>query len=325
MDVGDLCRLCHPAAGMHHLPDAPGVARVKKAILEKRLPGRDGDFLCTTCHKTHDSTYTMRQAYAETIWEGRVPDPHGSRMLCFACHTGRIREGEEVRFVAGRDNIKLCNGCHTRPGVKKAPHVVEVTSSEGTWRMDYLGYPLNQGKLICVTCHDEVSHGKPDSANPNFLRGGPYADVDKFCYRCHLEDKEVYNNPHRQVDGFGRIRTESCRFCHRNDPDPGKKTPGEPRDDGRRRRPMFRLPPDPSPPRGRSPDSPEGGKSGAKDGVRGEATGSSSALRRRKDHVFHLPQPPRERGLKGEAGIGGGSKWRVPDFREVCAPCHGRY
>ena len=51
VDVGDLCRLCHPAAGMHHLPDAPGVARVKKAILEKRLPGRDGEFLCMTCHK----------------------------------------------------------------------------------------------------------------------------------------------------------------------------------------------------------------------------------------------------------------------------------
>jgi len=29
--------------------------------------------------------------------------------------------------------------------------------------------------------------------------------------------------------------------------------------------------------------------------------------------------------LKGEAGVGAGSKWRVPDFREVCAPCHGRY
>ena len=29
--------------------------------------------------------------------------------------------------------------------------------------------------------------------------------------------------------------------------------------------------------------------------------------------------------LKEEAGVGAGSKWRVPDFREVCAPCHGRY
>jgi cytochrome c peroxidase len=29
--------------------------------------------------------------------------------------------------------------------------------------------------------------------------------------------------------------------------------------------------------------------------------------------------------LKGGAGVGAGSRWRVPDFREMCAPCHGRY
>ena len=105
------------------------------------------------------------------------------------------------------------------------PHPVGVTSSEGTWRMDYLGYPLEQGKLICSTCHDEASHGKPDPANQNFLRGGPYPDTDRFCYRCHIEDKEVLNNPHKQVDGFGRIREESCRFCHKGTPDPAKPSP----------------------------------------------------------------------------------------------------
>lgn len=325
VDVGSLCVLCHPAAGMHNLPDAPGAARVKKAILEKRLPGRDGEFLCTTCHKTHDSTYSMRQAYAETIWEGRAPDPHGSRQLCFACHAGRIREGEEVRFVSGRDNIKLCNGCHTRPGVRKAPHVVDLTSSEGTWRMDYLGYPLNQGKLVCSTCHDEASHGKPDSANPNFLRGGPYPDVDKFCYRCHLEDKEVYNNPHRQVDGFGRIRSESCRFCHRNDPDAGKKTPANLEmigDDSALCSGCHQIRPHP----GVDHLIP----------MKGEKAARKIEYEERQKVLIPLSgdgritcstcHNPHAKGvLKGEAGVGGGSKWRVPDFREVCAPCHGRY
>ncbi|HWS15265.1 MAG TPA: hypothetical protein VN450_03635 [Candidatus Methylomirabilis sp.] len=325
VDVAVLCQLCHQATGMHHLPEAPGMARVKKAILEKRLPGRDGDLLCTTCHKTHDSTYTMRQTYTETIWEGRVANPHGKRMFCYACHAGRIREGEEVRFTAGRDNIKLCNGCHTQPGVKKAPHVVDVTSSEGTWRMDYLGYPLNQGKVICSTCHDEVSHGKPEPANPNFLRGGPYSDVDKFCYRCHLEDKEVYNNPHRQVDGFGRIRAESCRFCHRKDPDTGKESPAN--------REMVsedvvvcsnchQIRPHP----GVNHMVP----------LKGEKAVRKAEYEARQQ--VHLPlsgegsitcstcHNPHAKGvLKGAFGIGAGSKWRVPDFREVCAPCHGRY
>jgi predicted CXXCH cytochrome family protein len=325
VDVGDLCGLCHPAIGLHHLPDAAGKARVKKAILEKKLPGRDGEFLCTTCHKTHDSTYSMRQVYAETIWEGRVPDPHGKRMLCFACHAGRIREGEEVRFAGGRDNIKLCNGCHAQPGVKKAPHVVDVTSSDGTWRMDYLGFPLSQGKLICSTCHDEVSHGKPDSANPNFLRGGPYPDADRFCYRCHLEDKEMYSNPHRQVDAFGRIRPESCRFCHRSDPDPGRKTPANldmTGDDTVMCSRCHQVRPHP--------------------GVdhlvllKGEKASRKTEYEERQQVFLPLSPDgkitcstchnPHAKGvLKGEAGVGAGSKWRVPDFREVCAPCHGRY
>ncbi|HEX9191980.1 MAG TPA: hypothetical protein VF847_07780 [Candidatus Deferrimicrobiaceae bacterium] len=178
VEVKELCRLCHPGVSMHRVPAGEDLARVKKAIREKVLPGQDGEPLCTTCHKVHDSTYSMRQAYAQVLWEGKVPNPHGSRLLCFACHPGRIREGEEVRYTSGRDIVRLCNECHAKPGVRKAPHVVDVASSDGTWRMDYLGYPLSQGKLTCSTCHDEVSHGKPDSANPKFLRGGPYADQD---------------------------------------------------------------------------------------------------------------------------------------------------
>ena len=325
VDVADLCRLCHPSVAMHHLPDAPGLARVKKAIHDRKLPGRDGEPLCTTCHKTHDSTYNMRQAYAEILWEGRVPDPHADRTLCFACHAGRIREGEEVRFLTGRDNIKLCNGCHTKPGVKKAPHVVDRTSSEGTWRMDYLGYPLNQGRLVCSTCHDEASHGKPDPANPNFLRGGPYADTDKFCYRCHLEDKDVYNNPHRQVDGFGRIRSESCRFCHRKDPDPARDDPANREmigEDSVVCSNCHQVRPHP----GMDHLIP----------LKGEKLARKEEYERRQQVRIPLAgdgritcstcHNPHGKGvLKGESGVGAGSKWRVPDFREVCAPCHGRY
>ena len=324
-DVGDLCRICHPAVGMHHLPDVPGLARVKKAILEKKLPGRNGEHLCTTCHKTHDSTYSMRQLYAETIWEGRVPDPHGGRMLCFACHGGRIREGEEIRFVTGRDNIKLCNGCHTRPGVKKAPHVVDVNSSEGTWRMDYIGYPLNQGKIICSTCHDEVSHGTADPANPNFLRGGPYPNDEKFCYRCHLEEKGVYGNPHRQIDGFGRIRTESCRFCHRNNPDPGKKDPANLEmsgDDIALCSGCHQIRPHP----GVDHLIPlKGDKAARKVEYEGRQQVVLPLSREERITCSTCHNPHAKGVLKGVAGIGAGSKWRVPDFREVCAPCHGRY
>ncbi|MBI5904592.1 MAG: hypothetical protein HZB86_03440 [Deltaproteobacteria bacterium] len=325
VDVADLCRLCHPAVEPHRLPEGEGLDVVRKAIRERKLPGRDGNLLCTTCHKTHDATFSMRDAYAQVLWEGKVPNPHGSRQFCFACHPGKIREGEEIRFAAGRDNNRLCNECHLRPGVRKAPHVIDLTSSEGTWRMDYLGYPLNQGKLTCSTCHDEVSHGKPDSANPKFLRGGPYADPDRFCYRCHSEEKEVYDNPHRQVDAFGRVRGESCRFCHKGIPDPDRRKPEDLElvgEDASVCSNCHQIRPHP----------------GAEHGVllKGEKLARKEEYEKR--HQVRLPlaadgkikcstcHNPHAKGvLKGEAGVGAGSRWRVPDFREMCAPCHGRY
>ncbi len=325
VEIRDLCRLCHPGVELHHLPEGPDLRRVKDAIAGGELPGADGTFLCTTCHKLHESTYGMRETYARTLWREKVPNPHGNRMLCFACHPGRIKEGAAIRLAAEGDNIRLCNECHLRPGVRKSPHVVDAASSEGTWRMDYLGYPLRQGKLVCSTCHEEVSHGRPDPANPKMLRGGPYEDPEKFCYRCHLEDREGKNNPHNQVDPFGRIREESCRFCHRIKPVPEKTD-------------------------------------AANTEMVGEETVICAGCHRESphpevSHIVPLPQPmakrkaeyearhkvkipvadsglikcstchnPHAKGvLKGESGVGAGSKWRVPDFREVCAPCHGRY
>jgi hypothetical protein len=325
MDLTDLCRLCHPSTEIHHLPGVEDLLRIKESIAAGKLPGRDGNLLCTTCHKIHDSVYGMRNAYTQTLWQGKVPNPHGGRAFCFVCHQVPIREGEEIRFAGGKENIALCNECHLRPGIRRAPHVVDVGSKEGTWRMDYLGYPLKQGKLVCSTCHDEVSHGKKDPANPRFLRGGPYTDNDAFCYRCHLEDREQRNNPHRQIDGFGRIRREACRVCHKNDPDTSKSLPAN--------RAMV-------------------GEESAICAMCHELRPHPSV-----NHMVRLPQnmvrlkdeyekrhqvtlPLREDGfiqcstchnphakgiLKGAAGVGGGSRYRVPDFREMCAPCHTRY
>ncbi len=328
MEIPELCRLCHPGLDVHHMPEGEQEKKIGAAITAGKLPGRDGKILCTTCHKLHDSTFGMRDSYAKILYEGKVPNPHGNRFLCFACHPGKIKEGAEVPLGGGRDINKLCNGCHGLEGVSRPPHVVGVTSSsESTWRMDYLGYPLDQGgKLSCATCHDEVSHRKPDPANPKFLRGGPYAVKDQFCYRCHLEDKDQLTNPHRQIDPFGRIRVESCRFCHKTDPNLAK--PNAPAN--------FEMMGDeigicsnchadrPHPDRDHNV------------AMNGEKLARKVAYEQR--HQLSLPlgdgnmvlcstcHNPHAKGvLKGEGGVGAGSKWRVPDFREVCAPCHGRF
>jgi len=325
MEIGALCRLCHPGIELHHLPEGADRKRILDAIASAKLPGADGSFLCTTCHKLHDSTFGMREAYVQILWWDKVPNPHGKRMFCFTCHPGPIKDGVAVRFAADGDNIRLCNECHLRPGVRGSPHVAGVGASEGTWRMDYLGYPLNQGKLMCSTCHDEESHRKHDPANPKFLRGGPYEDPEEFCYRCHLDDRSTKNNPHNQVDPFGRIRQESCRFCHRNKPGDGKPGAASLEMVGEesvvcaschQKRPH--------------PDvehivaiTPAMAKRKEEYEARHKVTipvGEDGIIRCSTCHNPHAKGV-----LKDEAGVGAGSKWRVPDFREVCAPCHGRY
>lgn len=324
VEIGSLCLLCHPGTVAHRLPESDGLARVTAAVGSGKLPGIDGKIACTTCHKLHEATYSMRESYFRVIYEGRVPNPHGDRSLCFGCHPGSVREGSGVRLAA-KDPIELCNGCHTLPGVPQAPHVAGVGPGNGTWKMEYLGYPLAGGKLTCVTCHEEPSHDRRDPANPRFLRGGPYPDQEKFCSRCHLESAEQRNNPHRQLDGFGRIRAESCRFCHKTVPDES------------------------------SPESPESTlvgdeaavcsnchKIGPHPGVDHMIPITAKMDARRQEyerrHEVRIPlgkggtiacstcHNPHAKGvIKGKAGVGASSLWRVPDFREVCAPCHGRY
>lgn len=327
MEIPDLCRLCHPGVDVHRLPEGEQAKRVSSAIVAGTLPGRDGKVLCTTCHKLHDSIYGMREAYAKVLYGNSVPNPHGNRFLCFACHPGKIKEGAEVPIGKDGEVGKLCNGCHGLDGVKKPPHVVGVTSSsESTWRMDYLGYPLEDGKLICTTCHDEVSHRKPDPENPKFLRGGPYAVKDQFCYRCHLEDKDQLSNPHRQIDPFGRVRMEACRFCHKNDPDTAKpKSPANYQMVGDEIGICSNCHPNrPHPDRDHNV------------AMVGDKLARKVAYEERHQVVLPLGEGnmvncstchnPHAKGvLKGESGVGAGSKWRVPDFREVCAPCHGRF
>ncbi len=325
LEIRDLCRLCHAGTDLHHLPQGADERRALAAIASGKLPGAEGKFLCTTCHKLHDSTYGMRDAYAQVLWQDRVPNPHGNRMLCFACHPGRIKEGDKIRLAADGDNVRLCNSCHLQPGVRKSPHIVGEGSSEETWRMDYLGYPLADGKLVCSTCHDEESHGKRDPANPKFLRGGPYDDPEKFCYRCHLEDREGKNNPHSQVDPFGRVREESCRFCHKNKPD--ARTPSAANREMVGEEPVIcgachAMRPHPDVDHN-VPLTPAMAKRKGDYELRHKVTIPVGENGMVKCSTCHNPHA--KGVLKEEAGVGAGSKWRVPDFREVCAPCHGRY
>ncbi len=102
-------------------------------------------------------------------------------------------------------------------------HPVDVTVPESI-QMD-AGLPADaEGRLECATCHgqadmENLAPGDIDTSAADFLRGGPYRPLEKFCFRCH--DAEPYQrlNIHAQVDAAGHIDESSCEYCHRKIPE----------------------------------------------------------------------------------------------------------
>lgn len=325
VDVNDLCKICHPSTQVHNLPDSEAqLASLRDFVRGGKLPGSAGEISCLTCHKIHESAFSIRKDYAQLMSGVEEESPHGSKLFCFKCHPGTVDREKEVKFVTGFDLDKLCLNCHAKPNIPDSPHIWGVYSSEKTWKMDYLGYPLNRGKLTCQSCHDEVCYRSLDEGNRSFLRGGPYRNVDEFCYKCHMNTQVAFFSPHRQIGQFGRIIEESCVFCH-------KGVPKDTRDHEN-----VQLSNDEITICGSCHDIVP--HPGVNHLISLPPAMKQRKVKYEKDHVVKIPldekgvvqcstcHNPHSKGVvKGEAGVGAGSKWRVADFKEVCAPCHGRY
>jgi hypothetical protein len=325
VEVNDLCKICHPSTALHSLPeDEQKLRSLMKFIREGKLPGSSGEISCLTCHKIHESVFSMRKDYAQFLSGQEEQNPHGSKLYCYRCHPGNVNREKEVKFLTGSDLDKLCLNCHAKPEIPDSPHIWGVFSSEKTWKMDYLGYPLNRGKLTCQSCHDEVCYGSLDQENPHFLRGGPYKNVDDFCFKCHMNTQVAFFSPHRQIGQFGRIIEESCVYCHSGVPKDSTDWDN------------IQLADDEVSICGSCHDIVP--HPGVNHLIKLPSEMKERKIQYEKDHIVKIPlnqdgtvqcstcHNPHSKGvIKGDAGVGAGSKWRVADFKEVCAPCHGRY
>jgi hypothetical protein len=77
---------------------------------------------------------------------------------------------------------------------------------------------IQDGKLVCTTCHDPLVQCQGDKLapylNPRFLRGGPFRQADEACLLCHDSASYAKLNPHAQFTA-GETRQEACGFCHK--------------------------------------------------------------------------------------------------------------
>lgn len=97
-------------------------------------------------------------------------------------------------------------------------HVVEVPLPE-TMKMPERLPLRGDRKLRCPTCHgisdiDKLPYRRVDRKAPEFLRGGPYPRLERFCYQCHDEKRFRRPNVHRMVDANGKLKEEHCTYCH---------------------------------------------------------------------------------------------------------------
>ncbi|WP_367155578.1 hypothetical protein [Methylomonas sp. HYX-M1] len=96
-------------------------------------------------------------------------------------------------------------------------HAVDVELADGM--QPPAAFELKDGKLSCQTCHglekmDETPYDKIDKKAANFLRGGPYRPLEKFCYNCHDKESHQRPNVHLMLDESGDIKKEHCLYCH---------------------------------------------------------------------------------------------------------------
>jgi len=128
-----------------------------------------------------------------------------------------MRDGQPEAIAADRVDA-LCLSCHDGKRAAAEPHPIGGAARDAGLRIPQ-DWPLVDGRLACLTCHDIVRHCDPQTTRPaadaSMLRGDPSQGGLAFCANCHTQDEPWRINPHR----VSSERREACRFCHTSVPD----------------------------------------------------------------------------------------------------------
>ena len=147
----------------------------------------------------------------------REDRPHYNASRCGDCH-GRDLPSEAAAY-GGLKNFynSLCLQCHHRVPKVCGFHRDRGPREGGTVDLDL--FPLNKGKIDCLTCHDAriqcVAADDPSvKTNPRFLRGHPSGGVARFCFACHRPERFLRFKVHDHVRGKAPEKGEACYYCH---------------------------------------------------------------------------------------------------------------
>jgi predicted CXXCH cytochrome family protein len=178
------------ACGMERIakPGRPDYKGLER-IAKPNRQGSTGHGACVTCHRTNDpSADSPSQAFAGGI------EPSSA---CLDCHHYEVNH-----------------------------HPVNIAPKEGSAGASQNVFPLFEGQIRCLTCHqahNDPGHNNLNSA-PKLLRGGPYPDQRTICFQCHGQDDYTKIDPHKMISTDGKVREVNgrpvCLLCHTAQPDP---------------------------------------------------------------------------------------------------------
>lgn len=156
---------------------------------------------------------------------------HFTGKYCDECHEKQPGEGKNVNLRFNGNISYLCR-CHEyTPSTYTHPVDMEPSEEKKAKMSD--AFPLQHGKITCLTCHDiykqcqkDTNITKTDAAERRFhrdeirfLRGGRSQKRTDICFNCHEEQQYRNLNPHKQLTEKGAIIPEICLYCHTEKPD----------------------------------------------------------------------------------------------------------
>ena len=180
---------------------------------------------CFDCHVPHGADagrFLLSEQYFLVVARSRSINPHWQDLMCVSCHLKQRPTKEDATLAGTGDINEICNRCHHSEFARIEIHPVGITPSKNIRIPSEM--PLKDGKLTCETCHEsslqQSAHGTSSVGreNPDFLRNSQLSRTE-FCVLCHIRESYRRLNPHKQRDQEGRIKEESCLFCHAVRPD----------------------------------------------------------------------------------------------------------
>jgi predicted CXXCH cytochrome family protein len=161
---------------------------------------------------------TSLAAVPDSAGAAKTKSPHWRKDSCEACH-------QAAQPTAGQAALKampaaaVCADCHGKKGASVCRHRSDIAPEPGSTADfdDALRAGLDDGMVVCTTCHDMTPHCALDVKqryrNKSFLRGGPFERSSDQCFGCHSKSGYRQRSPHRQVSK-GKIKEGTCVFCH---------------------------------------------------------------------------------------------------------------